>query len=223
MKVLIFDTSSLITLSMNCLTSILSDLKKNFSGKFIIPEDVKNEAIDRPLNIKKFKLGALRIKSLLDDKILEMPESVGISKEEVKKKCSEVMRKVNNSYFARGEFMHIIDNGEAACLALSYLCQERGIENVLVVDERTTRMLSENPENLRRIFESKIHTKVQLRGDFSDLKDVKFIRSSELAYVAYKKGLIKLKGNEVLDALLYGVKFKGCSISGQEIEEAKRI
>jgi len=42
-------------------------------------------------------------------------------------------------------------------------------------------------------------------------------------YVAYKKGLIKLKGELVLDALLYALKFKGCSISGEEIRQIKRI
>lgn len=223
MKILIFDTSSLITLSMNCLTSILSELKKSFNGKFIITQDVKYEAIEKPLTIKKFELGALRIKSLLDEKILEMPESIGISQNKIKEKSLEILRKTNNTFSARNEFMHIIDRGEASCIALSLLCQEKKIENFLAVDERTTRMLSENPENLRKIFESKLHTKVQLKGDFFYLKNLKFIRSSELAYIAYKKGLINLKGDNVLDALLYGTKYKGCAISRQEIEEAKRI
>jgi len=222
-KILIFDSSSIITLSMNGLTSILEGLKKKFNGKFIITEDVKYEAIDRPLTIKKFELGALRIKSLLDKKILEMPNSIDISSAKIKEKTSEILRKANNSFFARRGFMHIIDRGEASCLALLQLAGERKIEGALVVDERTTRMLSENPENLRRLFENKLHTKVQLKNDFSYLGDIKFIRSSELVYVAYKKGLIKLRGEKVLDALLYATKYKGCSISRQEIEEAKRL
>ena len=67
--------------------------------------------------------------------------------------------------------MHIIDNGEATCLALSLLAEERGIKNAIVIDERTTRMIGENPENLRRLFENKLHTKVKLEGDFSFLID----------------------------------------------------
>ena len=208
---------------MNCLSYILSELKKKFNGKFIITKDVKYEVIDKPSLIKKFELGALRIKSLLDEKILELPTAINIPNEKVKEKCSEIMRKANNTFFARREFMHIIDRGEASCLALSLLLSEKRAENAIVVDERTTRMLSENPENLRKLFESKLHTKIELKGDFYYLKNINFIRSSELAYIAYKKGLIKLKGENVLDALLYGTKYKGCAISRQEIEEAKRL
>jgi hypothetical protein len=52
----------------------------------------------------------------------------------------------------------------------------------------------------------------------------KFIRSSELVYVAYKKGIINLGNNKkVLEALLYATKFKGSSISFEEINELKRL
>lgn len=55
--------------------------------------------------------------------------------------------------------------------------------------------------------------------------DFKIIRSSELAYVALKKGFIEFPAKEekVLDALLYALKFKGCAISGEEIEEIKHL
>lgn len=223
MKILIFDSSSLITLSMNSLTSLLTELKKQFKGKFIITKAVEHEIIERPLNIKRFKLGALRLNSLLKNKTLEMPSSINISEQEITEKAKQLIRRTNNAFFARGEFMEIIQRGEASCLALSLLATEKNIENIIVVDERTTRMLGESPENLRRLFESKLHTKVQLKDDFSFMKEIKFIRSSELVYLAYKKGLVKLQGEGVLDALLYAVKFKGCSISGQEIEEMKRL
>ena len=43
-------------------------------------------------------------------------------------------------------------------------------------------------------------------------------------YVAWKKGLIEIAdGNKVLDALLWALKFKGCAISGDEINEIKAI
>ena len=58
---------------------------------------------------------------------------------------------------------------------------------------------------------------------FERYKKFKVIRSTELIYVAYKKGLVKLKGKLVLDALLWALKFKGCSISGDEIREIKKI
>jgi len=208
---------------MNGLTYLLEELKKKFPGKFIITKDVRYETIDRPSTIKKFQLGALKIKSLLDNKILEMPSSVNINDEEIKKETNEILNIANNSFLARKGFMHIIDKGEASCLALSLIASKKGIDNIVVIDERTTRMLGEKPENLRKLFENKLHTKVELKQNFYFLKNIKFIRSSELVYLAYKKNLVKLKDGNVLDALLYAVKYKGCAISRQEIEEAKKL
>ena len=82
---------------------------------------------------------------------------------------------------------------------------------------------TENPENLRRLFEDKLKTRVELKKSFYELRSIKFIRSAELVYLAYKKGLIKLGDGDLLDALLYAVKYKGCAISRQEIEEAKKL
>ena len=66
MRVLILDSGPLINLSMNGLLYILEGLKAHFQGKIIITRQVKYETIDRPLNVPRFELGALRIKNLLD-------------------------------------------------------------------------------------------------------------------------------------------------------------
>lgn len=221
-RILIFDASTLITLSMNGLIDILEELKKNFSGKFIITKEVKYETFERPVKIKRFELSALRVKDLIDKKILENPQSIGISDETIKKKADEILNFLNNTFFARGKFMHVIDRGEASCLALSLLLSEKRIENVVAMDERTGRMIGEKPGNLEKLFEKKLHTGVKMKRKPDFLKNIKYIRSSELVYIAYKKGLIKLK-NGVLDALLWAVKFKGCSISKQEIERIKKL
>ena len=222
MKVLIFDSSSLITLTMNGLTSLLVDLKKIFQGKFIITEAVKYETIDHPGNIKRFELEALQIKKLLADNILELPESLNITGKEIKEKTKEMLARINNSFYAK-EFIHLVDEGEVSCLALFSLLKEKGIESVIAIDERTTRMMIENPENLKELLKSKLHTSISLKQNLSFLGNPKFIRSAELVYVAYKKGLISIKSSNILDALLYATKFKGCSISEQEIEEIKRL
>lgn len=224
LKILIFDSSSLINLVMNGLTDMLSDLKKIFNGKFIISYSVKHEVIDRPLEIKQFELGALKIKKLLDDKILEMPESLGIEHNQIIEKTHEILKKANKIFSAENEFIHIIDDGEASCLALSILATDKGTENVIVIDERTTRMLGENPENLKKLFERKFHMNIQMfKENIPKINKIRFIRSSELSYVAWKKNLIKLKNGNALDALLYATKFKGASISREEIEEIKRL
>ena len=77
-KAIIFDASTLITFSMNGLFNELRELKKIFKGKFIITKDVKREIIDKPITIKRFELEALRLKKLLDDKVLEMPSSLNV-------------------------------------------------------------------------------------------------------------------------------------------------
>ena len=120
--------------------------------------------------------------------------------------------------------INLIQIGEASCLALSKIFNEKGINHVLCVDERTMRLLIEKPENLKDLLERRTHTRVRLKeSDFKTFEGFKIIRSSELMYVAYKKGLIQWKNKEVLDALLYALKFKGCAISNEEIEEIKRI
>ena len=121
-----------------------------------------------------------------------------------------------------GEKIKIVHSGEAACLAFSNLC---GADNVIIIDERTTRMLTEAPQNLEKMMERKLHTSLKAELSLLDeLKNFKFIRSSELLFIAYKKNLISIKkSKELLDALLYGVKFKGAAISSVEIEEMKRL
>lgn len=223
MKAIIFDSSTLISFAMNGMFEEFRELKKIFDGKFIITEEVKKETIDKPLTIRRFEFEALKIKGLLEDKTLEMPSSLNIKNEDVSKKTNEVMEIANNLFEDRGKNMHVIDLGEASCLAVSRIMKEKGIENVIAVDERTTRMLVEKPENLQQLLEKKLHTQITLKkNNFKFFSGFKIIRSTELSYVAYKKGIIKIKNN-VLGALLYALKFKGCSISDDEISEIKKM
>lgn len=224
MKIIIFDASTLITFAMNGLFPELRELKKIFKGKFVITEDVKREVIDKPITIKRFELEALRVKQLLDDKVLEMASSLGVSENEISKRTKEFLNTANTMFKGRGRDINIIQIGEASCLALSRILDEKKIENVLAVDERTTRMLGEKPENLKKLLQKKLHASVTLsQENFKVFKGFRFIRSSELVYVMYKKGIMRLKDDVVLDALLYAVKFKGCAISGDEIKEIKRL
>ncbi len=223
-KVIIFDASTLITLAMNGLLPEFRELKKIFKGKFIITDDVKREIIDKPITIKRFEFEALRLKQLLEDKILEMPSSLKINAEEITKRTNEMLKIANSTFNGRGKDINIIDSGETSCLALSRILDEKKVENVIAVDERTTRMLGEKPENLEKLLQKKLHTSVSFKKEnFKFFKGFKFIRSSELVYVMYKKQIMRLKNELVLDALLYAVKFKGCAISGDEIKEIKNL
>jgi hypothetical protein len=223
-KVIIFDSGVIINFAMNGLLEEFEELREKFDGKFIITKEVSTEIIDKPMSIKRFKLEALKIKKLIDEKILEMPSAIGIEDKEISKKTIEIENKANNIFFGRGNAIQLIHSGEASCMALGALLDERKIENVLSVDERTTRMLGEKPENLSILLNKKMHTEIQVKNEnLAFFGKFKFIRSTELMYVAYKKGIIKLKNHDVLDAVLYALKLNGCSISDEEIQEMEKL
>lgn len=223
-KAIIFDSGALISFSMNGITELIAKLKENFKGKFLITQEIKREIVDKPIKIKRFELEALKLKQLLDEGVLEMPSSLGIKDSEVTNQGNEILKIANSTFQGSRRAIHLLDMGESSCLALSRILTQKKIKNVIVVDERTTRMLVEKPENLKRILEKKIQTKISIKQDnLKFFKGFGIIRSAELVYVAYKKGLVKLKDGNVLNALLYAMKFKGAAISGDEIEEIKRL
>ncbi len=223
-KAIIFDSGTLISFSMNGLTDLLKDLRGIFKGKFLITSEVKKEVIDTPLRIKNYELEALKIKQLLDSGVLELPSSLGVNDSEISKKTEEILSVSNNFFIGGGRDIHLLDIGECSALALSRILTEKGIKNVLAIDERTTRMIVERHENLREFLEKKLHVRIKVNHENLKFFDgFKIIRSAELAYVAYKKGLVKIKDKDVLDALLYAMKFKGAAISGEEIEEMERL
>ena len=222
-KAIIFDASTIITFSMNGFLQELKKLKKIFGGKFLITQDVKREVVDKPMKVNRFKLEALGIEKLMNEKVLEMPSSLKINDGLISKKTDEIKKVANNLFEARGKYLHLIDSGEASCLALSKILDEKKIKNVVAVDERTMRMLGEKPENVKELLERKLHTKVVLKKEnFGIFEGFKFIRSAELIYIAHKKKLFDLNDG-VLEALLYAVKSKGCAISGDEIKEIVRM
>lgn len=224
MKALIFDSGALINLAMNGLLNILPDLKRNFNGKFLITKEVKYEVVDRPIGISRFELEALIIQDLIDSGVLEMPESLGLSSETISKETMDLMDIANHYLQINNRWLSIVSEGEMSCLALSTELTNHGIENIIAIDERTTRMLAEMPANLGKLMSEKFHTNIHLVArNFEIFSKYRFIRSSELLYVAYKKNIIKIKGKKVLEALLYATKFKGASISFEEIDILKKL
>lgn len=223
-KAIIFDASTLISFAMAGLYDELRRLKQSFNGKFLMTQEIKREVIDKPLTIKRFRLEGLKIKELFNEKVLELPVSVGVKNNEVTPRSKEMVEVANSTFRGRDRDIKLISEGEASCLVLSKILTDKGLKNVVAVDERTTRMLCEKPEILKRFLERKMHTKLTVdKEGFKMFKGFKLIRSAELIYIAYKKGLLKMKNGQVLDSLLWAVKYKGCSISREEIDEIKRL
>jgi len=57
----------------------------------------------------------------------------------------------------------------------------------------------------------------------NSFKGFSFVRSSELVYVAYKLDLIQIADPRTLEALILATKFKGSSISWEEINILKKL
>lgn len=220
-KYIIFDSGPLINFSMNGLLHLLKDLKKVFPGKFLITEAVKNEVIDYPLKIKRFELGALKLEQLLKEGVIELPSLSRQQQAELESKTHEIMDIANSMFASKNSAIHLIDRGEASIFALSSIIKE---PNVIAIDERTMRMISESPENLRKLMQKKLHTKIIPNiKKYAFFKNFKIIRSTELVYMAHKKKIIEIKDPRALEAMLYGMKFKGCSVSFEEINEIKAL
>lgn len=224
-KAIIFDSGSLISLSMNGLLEEIERLKEIFDGVFLITEEVKKEVVDYPIQRKQFELEALRLRELLTRGVLQTPDELGVDNKIISERTKNLIDLAEQMFLNHKRPVKLIHSGEASCLVLSKILTEKRVKNVIAIDERTTRMLIEKPINLKELLEKKLHTKIETnRKSYEYFKDFKIIRSAELMYVAWKKGLVKLKKDDaILDALLYAVKFKGCAISSEEIEEIKRL
>ncbi|MDO8508628.1 MAG: hypothetical protein Q7S27_02995 [Nanoarchaeota archaeon] len=224
MKVLIFDAGPIINFSINGMLDVLESLKNNFKGKFIITEAVKKEVIDYPLNVPRFELGALRVQALLNKGVLELPSSLNIDNEIIKKESLRLMNIANHYVSSKGTWINILSEGETSCLALSSELTKQNIENIIAIDERTTRILAEKPQNLQKIISDRLHSNVKAQlSNLEEFYNFKFIRSTELVYIAFKKGLLNIQGKKALEAALYATKFKGSSVTFEEIEELKKL
>lgn len=223
MKYLIFDSGSIINMTEHCMVSVFRDLAKVFQGEFIITDGIKYEIIDHPLKIKRFEWGAIRIKSLFDEDIIKLAEDEEIAtKKEILDKSNEVLNMANTALTVEGKPIHLIDRGEAEALALSIILTKRGIENAVVIDERTARMICESPDNLEGIMETKLEANIEVKKEnLKMFEKIKVLRSTEMIYMAYKKNLID-SDKRKLEAMLYALKFGGCSVSEKEVQVMKK-
>mgnify|MGYP006294631517 CR=1 FL=1 len=223
MKSLVFDTGPIISFTTNNLLWLFSELKEKFKGDFYISEATKRELVDKPLLTKKFKLEALQVRKIIKQGVFDVVEN-----EKLKKKTIELLDLANNCFFAKKHPLNIAHYAEisdiAACILLG--------SDVMVIDERTTRLLVEDPMHIQKILQRKLHTKVSVdKGkveEFSSkVRKLKMIRSVELVTVAYELGLlnrylaedIENPKSTLLESALWGVKLNGCSVSDEEIDK----
>lgn len=221
MKKIVFDSGTIISIVTNDLLSVLSELKMLSKCEFYISPHVKKEIVDTPLRGKKFKLEAIQVRSFLEKNNVKVYMSDGL-----RRKAKYLLELANNIFMSKGTYIKVLHIGEIESLALA-----KELNAVLAVDERTMRVLIEHPENLAEHLHRKLHTEVKINKDNlrrlkEEVKGVKIVRSTEIMTVAYEKGLFKKYDGvdkhfkrELLDGILWGLKLKGCSISGDEIKD----
>jgi hypothetical protein len=221
-----FDSGPVISLTTTNLLFILKQFHQQFKKTFVITPKVKEELIDKPILTKRYRFEALLIANELRRGNLHLLQDQAIDS------TVEKMGRIANSCFhAHGEDIQIVHPAEieAVCYAVEYNATS------VVIDERTMRLLIENPDALHTILQKKLHTKIK-RNDNAIKEFQKYteglhvLRSVEIGMIAYKSHMLdeylplEYEDNNtiLLNSFLWGLKLNGCSISQDEIETLSR-
>lgn len=206
------DSSSLISLADNCLLRIM----ENSEHKFVIPKRVRMEIFDAPFSTKRFKLRAIQMDSFLKRGAIEIIDNPFIYDY-----AGKIADLANSLLTYHGDNVRIIHRGEAEVIA----CMKFLKENTILIDERTTRHLIEDPDQLKKYMKSRTGLQVEInekvkRELLKEFKGVNVIRSAEVFAYAYEKRLFpQYDAKDALEGGLYALKFSGCSMTDEEIKD----
>ncbi|MBN2420787.1 hypothetical protein JXB27_00750 [Candidatus Woesearchaeota archaeon] len=226
MKSIVFDAGPIISLATNSLLWLLENLKERYGGDFLIPKEVEFELVEKPIATKRFKLEALQVNREINKKVLAV-----VDEEKIQVIKKELLMLANTCFYAHNVPMKLVQEGEMAAIAAALIYNS----DAIVIDERITRGLIENPEKLVEHMSSKLHTRIAVnKKNLQQLKNrighLKVIRSIELAMAGYEMGwfdkyLTKDKNARkiLIEAILWGIKIRGASISQVEIDRIVRL
>jgi predicted nucleic acid-binding protein len=216
---IIFDASTLISLSEKCFFHLLERIQSHSNARFLISESVWKETVETPQRIKRFELNAERVKEAVETGWLEIVQPT----RESGKLAEQIADWSNHAFFIEKKPFAILQAGEIESMALYVSLKAQA----LAIDERTCRMLIEEPARLQNYIGMKQDKKVK-RND-ENIQSIQelfrkavIVRSVDLLAWAYRHGLFKFELDQnihALEAALYAVKFSGCSVSGEEIEQ----
>ncbi|MDD3263886.1 MAG: hypothetical protein PHT94_03245 [Candidatus Nanoarchaeia archaeon] len=222
MRNVFLDSGPIITLATNNLLHLFEDYKKNNELEFYITPEVKKEVVDNPIKTKKFRLEAYQVLELIKKDIIKI---IKITKED-ELLTNRLINDINKIYSANAKDVFIAHRGEIEIVAVAL---NRG-KSTLVVDERTTRQLVENPILIANRMENKLHTKIHI--DYKLMEDIhkelsflKVLRSVDLVSRAVELNYFKnfydnkKTGKEFLEGMLWACKLKGCAVMDLEIDE----
>ena len=174
------------------------------------------------MSSKKFKFEALQVGFRIRKAVLSVVETP-----QIKALAEELLELSNKTFKVRGNWLKIVHYAEMEALASTIVLNASAV----VIDERTTKLLVEDPEALVRTLSTHLKAKVSVNKKNLDkirrwVKNVRIVRSVELVIVAYEKGILdkylldgKKARKTLVESLLWGVKLRGCAISREEIDE----
>ncbi len=215
MNKLIFDSSSIISLSEKCFSRVFEEYSKRI--ELVIPESVEAETVTRPLGIERFELNAVRIQMAVRKNWLRVmpldPIHEGIAR--------KIMSSANSLLWIGNRPLVLLQEAETHAIALA---MQLG-SNAVAVDERNTRLVIEDTERLGEFLEKRFGKHVEIDREKQDalkgiLGGVKVVRSVELFALAFKQGMLSGELEETKQALeagLLSLKFSGCAVSRGEI------
>jgi hypothetical protein len=214
----VFDSSALISLVETCNSPLLYFLKEKTASNFLITPKVKDEIISNPLAAKKYELSAIRMRRLLLDGVLSV-----ISSPQLVRDTKEIMNCANTLLYANEKPLTLIQEGEAQCLAIFSGAKA----DALAVDEKTTRLLIEDPFKLKQILQSEYDEKIEVNENSlkkfrEKTRGIFVIRSTELVSVAASKGFFRdfrAQEQEAFHAALHALREVGCAITSEELAE----
>ncbi|MBD3388792.1 MAG: hypothetical protein GF416_06965 [Candidatus Altiarchaeales archaeon] len=213
---IVVDSSSIISMAVNCLCPVIGKL----GVEFTITPKVYEEIISKPSGSKRFALESMRINQLIKSGSL------------VVRKCESdlgdrILSAANKIYSIKGKNLKIIHAAESEAIGLAGEMNAKA----LLIDERTTRLLMEDPYELRKLLSHRNKKEVNmddqaLREIKELMPDIPVIRSAEVTAVAYEKGILtRMHGvadKDVLGAALSALKFSGCAITWDEVKEYEK-
>src|SRR3989338_9554982 len=186
MKTIVFDTGPIISLTLNNLCHILDELKKKTDVVFYIPPKVKRELVDRSIETRKFKFEALQVLYHIKKGTIYVYDNKNLHP-----KAKYLLDLANSCYSIDRRNVEIVHYAEMQAVAAALILNAP----VVVIDERTTRLLIEDPKRLHKILMHKLNPRVVPNmkniGIFrNEMKNLKVIRSAEIVAIAYEKGLL---------------------------------
>ena len=227
MSKMVVDSSTLISCGMNCLLWVFDEFR--YTGtEFLVPKEVEKEVIDRGLRTKKYRFEAIRVAHHF------VNETLKTSKKDLSKQTNKLLNLANSSFYIKNNPLKILEKADAEVAALAI--KEKA--DAILTDERTLRLLIEDPDAMEKMLEHRMHKNVRVdkRKLYSFQKEVgkiRVLRSVDLLAAALTDKIfeptfqrckkIGISEKDIISGILFALKFSGCSVSFREVNDLTNL